>query len=510
MTLTIRPAPPGTIDDTPAKRFICGWPGCNHAYVRRTILRNHIEAVHKQITHICSGCGQEFRYKNDLKQHQKRVHDKIRPFVCRVEDRNQSTCACGRRYATRSELNRHQRANPINDNSHLEVVSVYRGHKKTIDADLGTYQTDGYRGVALRASTNILCRPPAQLGPLQDLESAVIAVHSYVIGSIECGNWIVKETHCQSIKLDLPESSVQFNYLNQMKSISAALDYQDFRQARVQLNRTCQTTQRCILGEDPEFLGQVILFGLKMYASGAAQGTCFRRTYDLLTEYIFSLSKTAHGATHPWTMVMKIMLEQRGGISQFETILIMLRALQGSYEHQLGADNLINLWLRLHVARQMDDAPSRVCHLLNCSDAKYGCDSWMSQKCVKELLTTLYDRGDYDAVEKELLCLESRLNHFKDRATHITWEYEIWKWQHNLYRTLQDWDRDVAIVSEKIIPRGVALFGQNDERVSTWLVELERALEKSGQWDRLQATRAYRLSILERLEAEDAEEGHRR
>jgi uncharacterized C2H2 Zn-finger protein len=155
----------------PLKRFPCSEPGCNKAFTRGTIMRNHVDAEHKQITHKCPHCGKVCRRRNELKQHINRVHLGLRPHVCRADEGSLSGCGCGRSFATSSELCRHQGA----------VKNKFRQRPASGGYNLATSTaTSGQMQFAkTKSRAGGICAYIKQSGPDYELERTMVIFRNY-------------------------------------------------------------------------------------------------------------------------------------------------------------------------------------------------------------------------------------------------------------------------------------------------------------------------------------------
>ena len=60
--------------------YKCPEPGCDHYNSQKSLLRQHIKAVHYNDPFVCDTCNETFVYKKSLDKHLKRVH-KLGPQV---------------------------------------------------------------------------------------------------------------------------------------------------------------------------------------------------------------------------------------------------------------------------------------------------------------------------------------------------------------------------------------------------------------------------------------------
>ena len=67
------------------RRYKCPEPGCDHHNSQKSVLHQHIKAVHYNDPFVCDTCGDTFVYKKSLDKHLKKVH-KLGPqtykYVC--------------------------------------------------------------------------------------------------------------------------------------------------------------------------------------------------------------------------------------------------------------------------------------------------------------------------------------------------------------------------------------------------------------------------------------------
>ena len=63
------------------KSFICDF--CNKAYSRKDNLNNHVKTVHQKLKKFnCTECGKKFGERGILKKHMESVHEKVKKFPC--------------------------------------------------------------------------------------------------------------------------------------------------------------------------------------------------------------------------------------------------------------------------------------------------------------------------------------------------------------------------------------------------------------------------------------------
>ncbi|KAL6947438.1 hypothetical protein ACO0RG_000012 [Hanseniaspora osmophila] len=83
-----------------AKKYHCGFPGCNKSYSRPSQLTEHEQIAHKgQRNFVCSVCGNSYTKKVHLQRHQY-THGLKKPFSC---------SQCEKDFITRQQLVRHEK-----------------------------------------------------------------------------------------------------------------------------------------------------------------------------------------------------------------------------------------------------------------------------------------------------------------------------------------------------------------------------------------------------------------
>lgn len=95
---------------TPTKPFICSYPGCNKTFTRASARQSHFKVAHIDVHHVCVECGKAFDSTSDLSRHEGRAHPGLESWQCSPLTNIRSGCACGRRFASREALHKHQRS----------------------------------------------------------------------------------------------------------------------------------------------------------------------------------------------------------------------------------------------------------------------------------------------------------------------------------------------------------------------------------------------------------------
>ena len=147
-------------------RYKCPQPGCSHVNMQKSLLHQHIKAIHYCDPFLCTICAETFVYKKSLDKHLKRVH-KVGPqsfkYVCpecgkgtddKMEygihlDRNDNlkrySCnICGQAFYAQSQLTIHLKNSCIsstNTSSSFEC-SVCGQHYKTEDRYREHFRSD--------------------------------------------------------------------------------------------------------------------------------------------------------------------------------------------------------------------------------------------------------------------------------------------------------------------------------------------------------------------------------
>lgn len=95
--------------NTPTKPFICSHLGCNKSFARASVRQNHFKVAHVSVMYVCAECSEHFNSTNDLKSHEEHSHPGMEYWECSSRNNIRSGCVCGRRFASREALHRHQR-----------------------------------------------------------------------------------------------------------------------------------------------------------------------------------------------------------------------------------------------------------------------------------------------------------------------------------------------------------------------------------------------------------------
>ena len=148
------------------RHYKCPQPGCSHVNAQKSLLHQHIKAVHYCDPFLCTICAETFVYKKSLDKHLKRVH-KAGPqsfkYVCPecgkgTDDRTQygihleghdhlrrySCNVCGQVFYAQSQLTTHLKNSCVsstNTSSSFEC-SVCRQHYKTEDRYREHFRSD--------------------------------------------------------------------------------------------------------------------------------------------------------------------------------------------------------------------------------------------------------------------------------------------------------------------------------------------------------------------------------
>jgi hypothetical protein len=113
----------GFAANTPAKPFVCSYPGCSKTFPRASLRQSHIKVAHVNVRYVCIECGEPFESMDDLKNHEDFSHPGLEYWECRPCTNIRSGCACGRRFPTREALHKHQRSFIASDPSSPTGVS---------------------------------------------------------------------------------------------------------------------------------------------------------------------------------------------------------------------------------------------------------------------------------------------------------------------------------------------------------------------------------------------------
>ena len=148
------------------RRYKCPQPGCSHVNAQKSLLHQHIKAVHYCDPFLCTICAETFVYKKSLDKHLKRVH-KVGPqsfkYVCPecgkgTDDRTEygihldrhnnlkrySCNVCGQAFYAQSQLTTHLKNSCVsstNTSSSFEC-SVCGQHYKTEDRYREHFRSD--------------------------------------------------------------------------------------------------------------------------------------------------------------------------------------------------------------------------------------------------------------------------------------------------------------------------------------------------------------------------------
>lgn len=82
---------------------------CGRQFTRAFNLRSHLLSHGTQRPFPCSICGRSFVRHNDCKEHEKR-HGGDKPFICKESSQDGTSRGCGRCFARKTHLLRHQRS----------------------------------------------------------------------------------------------------------------------------------------------------------------------------------------------------------------------------------------------------------------------------------------------------------------------------------------------------------------------------------------------------------------
>ena len=148
------------------RHYKCPQPGCSHVNAQKSLLHQHIKAVHYCDPFLCTICAETFMYKKSLDKHLKRVH-KVGPqsfkYVCPecgkgTDDRTEygihldrhdnlkrySCNVCGQVFYAQSQLTTHLKNSCVsstNTSSSFEC-SVCGQHYKTEDRYREHFRSD--------------------------------------------------------------------------------------------------------------------------------------------------------------------------------------------------------------------------------------------------------------------------------------------------------------------------------------------------------------------------------
>lgn len=546
-----------------AKPFACTQPGCEKAFVRASILRNHINATHNNLKLVCSACHKTFRYRNDLRQHVERVHEGKRPFVCKYEPRNDSGCACGRGYATRGELNRHQNkvkakacsavpltvtvtvtatATPaVNPESLADTIVHagsfvgclgYRPRSLNSENDIAGQQMpcqpvytdirnsdtqlpmntdddtapdyEGH-GQPVTSTPGVLCRSMPLLGPLTCSEQLFLSIENYITGSFEAGIWVShgQEFVCQSVKSI--KRLRRHNIFNDATYIERALQREQYQFAKLYLSRACQNARGLVRGQNFSLVRD--LLSLAVSYSGISRDAILDvviQSLVLMLRHFVQMSLNLHGRHHPLSGILKMVCDAiRAGVDNCEEVLRAFRVIQTSYERMLGVDHRDSLEAKLELLKLSSAQPATVLQLFTYWERREGFGTPRVLLCLQYALSVQRAHHDYQGLQDLVQYVHSRLHHIKEED--VRWRYATLIWRRSAFAHMDEeqWSMAAETIQKRLLPKTVAGYGAFSPEVADELLLLKECLTEAGDWVQLQEVDDRLQYLYQRLEASD-------
>lgn len=545
--------------------FQCTKPDCTKSYTRAWLLRKHVKAEHEGIRFPCPHCETVFKYENDLRQHQLRIHQGQRRYVCEANGPDQSDCACGQSFATSSELYRHQRSNKARvrakrrarQQSAQEVIQLLSsclqpGPRKdpkqthaSIFEDLSSardatasirprvrsnqryysgfagspgsqklrrtsyWAPNGYNQTPLPRQQRI-SRSLVRSESTSLMELTLYSIQTYVLGSFEAGTWVLdgNDSYYKSSK-NLAISSLG-SLVDEITSAITILERGDLQVARYQFSRTCRLAKVRLEMEEIPLITDLVKTLVLLYHPG---GTRYRKprqaSLDLIIRHFERMAATIYGSAHPLATILrtlqKHLLEEDSG----PRLTAVLEKIPLCYEQVLEPYDTLCIWLKLKTMRPRDTGLSEATwELLESCDRVCGFDSYQSWYCLEDMIYWSRISLNSQIVSRLLGTMATRAAKIQNpqlvKSYTTISSYLKMQW----CRMQEDWRGAAAVIEHEVIPQELTRYGGSQTFVLGRLRDLEFCLEHVGDWDRLEKIRLWRYSLEKRLFAEEDDDGY--
>lgn len=551
-------------EDVLDRPFQCTQPDCIKSYTRAWLLRKHVKAEHQGIRFPCPSCDTIFKYENDLRQHQLRIHRGQRRYACVSHGYSRSNCACGQSFATSSELYRHQRKSkpkvrakarvtercaqqdiqpltaflqPITMDPAKQVYeSIFEDPASITDAtafNKAHFKPDEKHDPApprvgrsrklhgpndtaeLPHNDVLLCRQERiahsimRFASTSSIELALDSVRTYVLGSFEAGTWVLTKNNstCRSIKADAtPESKTIYS---QMLVATRALDDGDFQSAKYHFSHICGLAKAWLEGEEVNLISRLVEV-LLVYCPLTAGGdkTPLQASLGLVTRHFARMAAIVHGSAHPLTIILKTLHKHTTDENPEPGLRMIFEQLLVCHEQMLGPYNSQCIWLKLRIINPENGSSAKIWEFLESCDRVCGFDSHQSYSCLQHMIDqTIHVQRNYSLNEREV---PRMLENMATRILKIQ-NPQLVKWytlaSSNLkfrwFFVKSDWHGAADTIEHELIPLELKEQGELSMAIVALLSDLEYCLECVGNFDRLEEIRLWRQSIEKGLFAEE-------